>query len=256
MTGSDPQSAGLLSFSLVAWSAWSPDRPMPGDWAAPEAAGGSRGPAPQACRPPGAVPPMIRRRASPAGRNALAAASAMPDILTARYILSTRHGELARTSSILDALIAGEELSPMDFSMSIHHGLTGLLSMAAKNTRGHTAITAGPESFCYALLEAAACIAEREAEPVILLHCDEGLCSGFENLASAATATAAPMVAALNIAGPDRAADSPRFAIRATPRAQPGPDADHVLDFIRFVSGNARTVRSSGRRMDWEWHRV
>ena len=79
------------------------------------------------------------------------AASAMPDVETARYVLSTRHGELARTISIIDTLNDEEELSPTEFSMSIHHGLTGLLSIAKKNTGGHSAIAAGPENFWFVM---------------------------------------------------------------------------------------------------------
>ena len=81
-----------LAFRLLAWSAWTPDRPLAEDWndwvSDCRADGGSD----VRFLPPGQFPAMLRRRASPVGRNALFAASAMPDLEQARVVLTVRHG--------------------------------------------------------------------------------------------------------------------------------------------------------------------
>src|SRR5690606_13543896 len=88
-------------------------------------------------------------------------------------------GELARTINILKAAAADEPLSPTDFSLSVHHSLIGLLSIHTTNRRGHTAISAGVDSFGFGLMEAGATVAENPDEPVLLLFSDEALPSEY-----------------------------------------------------------------------------
>lgn len=121
------------------------------------------------------LPALMRRRLSPLGRNALGAACLQPSVGTARYIFSSRHGEFIRTRAILQSIAAGAELSPTDFSMSVHHALAGILSIAHHNHSGHTAIAAGTESLFLAMTEAAACLTDAPHQPVLLLHYDEAL---------------------------------------------------------------------------------
>jgi hypothetical protein len=124
---------------------------------------------------PSAVPLSLRRRVSPVGQKALRAAWSFPEIATARLILASRHGEFGRTLSILDDLGKAQPVSPADFTLSVHNALVGLLSIAAANRRGHTAIAAGAETFGFGLIEAAACLAESPDEPVVLIYFDEPL---------------------------------------------------------------------------------
>jgi len=43
----------------------------------------------------------------------------------------------------MEGLVAGEGVSPAEFTLSVHHALVGLLSIAQSNRRGHTALAAG-----------------------------------------------------------------------------------------------------------------
>jgi hypothetical protein len=122
-----------------------------------------------------ALPMSLRRRASPVGQRALKTALAVPQGEDPpRYVLSSRHGEYGRTKDLLTALAIEGEVSPADFSMAVHHGLAGLLSIHTGNKQGHTAIAAGTDSFAYGLVEAAATVAET-GRPVLHLHFDEPL---------------------------------------------------------------------------------
>lgn len=138
-----------LSFRIADWSAWPAEQVV--------------------------LPMALRRRASAVGQRALKTALAvLPPDAAPRYVLSSRHGEITRTTGLLTALAEEGEVSPAEFSMAVHHGLAGLLSIQAGNREGHTAVAAGPDSFAYGLIEAAATAAE-SGKPVLHLHFDEPL---------------------------------------------------------------------------------
>jgi hypothetical protein len=98
-----------------------------------------------------ALPASLRRRITPIGRHALSAVWGLPEIANARLVLSSRHGEFSRTASLLEAIVNDNELSPADFTLSVHHALIGLLSISLSNPRGHSAVAAGKDSFCFGL---------------------------------------------------------------------------------------------------------
>ena len=104
---------------------------------------------------------MLRRRATPLGQKIIGSALALESaVRDGRYVFASRHGEMSRTIRVLSDMAAGDPPSPAEFSMCVHHGLAGLLSIHAGNRKGHTALAAGADSFGYGLLEAAACLAE------------------------------------------------------------------------------------------------
>jgi hypothetical protein len=119
---------------------------------------------------------------TPEGQQALAAAWQQPELDTAFFVFSSRHGEFSRTLSILTALARQEPLSPADFSLSVHHSLLALLSQVKKNTNGHTALAAGEQSFEAGLCEALAILAENPDHPVLLVSYDAPLPGAYEAL--------------------------------------------------------------------------
>ena len=155
-------------------------------------------------------------------------------------------------NSLLSALCAGEALSPADFSLAVHHALAGLLSIATGNKGGHTAVAAGPESFCFGLLEAAACLAEDPAKPVLLVHFDENLPPDYDGL----IAPESPLALAVMLAGPGGEGQSIQF--RWSPAAADGrhSGAGLALDFLRFLQSDAASLENHGPRMTWRWCRV
>lgn len=167
MTVPEREVPRALSLGIVAWAAWSgTDEAM--------ATGGEI----HASPPP---PVSLRRRITPIGRKALEAAWAVlagrPG-LEPRIVLSSRHGEYARAFGLLSSLAESGEVSPAEFSLAVHHGLAGLLSIITGNCAGHTAVAAGIDSFGAALWEAAACLADGDGT-VLLLHYDEALPASY-----------------------------------------------------------------------------
>lgn len=129
----------------------------------------------------GFIEPMLRRRLSSLARIVLHVAHACAsDVINARVVFASRHGELARTTKMLESLATGEELSPTLFSMSVLNASTGLFSILQKNTAPSTAISAGNASFGYGLLEACLQLVERPDQPVLYLYADEPAPAEYE----------------------------------------------------------------------------
>ena len=58
-------------------------------------------------------------------------------------VFVSRHGELARSMTLLQALADGQALSPTDFSMSVHNTAAGLCSIQGKAAIPMTSLAAG-----------------------------------------------------------------------------------------------------------------
>ncbi|MGB8600666.1 MAG: beta-ketoacyl synthase chain length factor [Rhizomicrobium sp.] len=217
----------MMRFSIPAWTGWS---------CGPDTDGVKR------------LPALTRRRLTALGRNALGAASMLPALDTARYIFSSRHGEFNRTQTILHSIAAAEELSPTEFSMSVHHALTGMLSITHHNHFGHSAIAAGSESLCFALIEAAACIAENPAQPVLLLHYDDALTGEYAVFDSGAQ----PAILALLLQAEGE--NSLTFTM-AEKSAAPAGTTPAARTLWQFLDGDAAQGVFYGPTHSWHWSR-
>jgi hypothetical protein len=197
---------------------------------------------------------LLRRRATPFGQKILGCAAACGDALRhGRYVLASRHGEFSRVIGILRALDTGELPSPAEFSMVVHHALTGLLSIGTGNTRGHTAVAAGLDSFGFGLMEAVSCLAERPQEPVLLLYGDEALSGEYAQFAD--DDLGLPVVVALALRTPQMRDDAILF--EATPRAELGvTNGCAPAAFLRFLITAAPDAAVGGCRMNWRWSRA
>lgn len=105
------------------------------------------------------VPPIKRRRLNGLSKMAMhtslnclgIAGFAAQETLT---LFASQHGELNRTITIINDITNAQELSPKDFSLSVHNASLGLFSIFNKNTNPGTSIAAGDNTFGFALLEA------------------------------------------------------------------------------------------------------
>lgn len=239
-----------LRVTVRGWCAWTPERATRAAWLT--WAGADATPDDEAPLP--ALPMMLRRRTSPVGQKLIAAALACGDAAqTARYVLASGHGELWRTVGIIDSLRQGELPSPAEFSLSVHHGLAGLLSIHTGNRLGHTALAAGPESFGFGLLEAAASLAETSAEPVLLLYADA---PPPEEYAPFRTAADAPLPLAVALVLGPADGEGEAVALDSAPARGERSSESTALDFLRFLLSGAPQAASCGERLDWMWRRA
>lgn len=215
----------MMRFSISSWAGWSVDLPGPD------------------LKP---LPAGLRRRVTPLGRKTLEVAGALPLPGQARYVFSSRHGEFSRTLAVLRAIAAGEALSPTDFSMSVHHALTGILSIQQGNHAGHTALAAGAESFCFALMEAAAALVDAPRQPVVVVYYDEPLpdeYAAFEGQSQA-------IVLALLLTAGDM------FSLTQTGNAGALPDViPAALTFWQFLEGDQAGGCYVAETRQWHWKR-
>lgn len=236
----------------AAWRAWAG---LPGDGQARDTDG------------LGTLPMMLRRRIDSFGQKVIGAALACDDIRTTRYIFASRHGEFARTLRILGDLAERQPPSPADFSLSIHHALAGLLSIHTGNKAGHTTISAGHDTFSFALLEAVANLAANPDEAVLLVCYDEPLSGDYRHFEEG-PATAAPLIVALKLSrrlGDAQAGDAqigdarPLHISAVTSEAAPDTDVarnNAIEDFLKFLLSGRDAGSSAGERMTWRWQRA
>lgn len=232
-----------LSFHIDGWAAWAPGRDSEQAWrlwaGLPSLA--------RVERPAPAAPVSLRRRLSPLGQAAMRCAWGLPNGSSARLVFASRNGEFGRTLSILDSLISGDGVSPADFTLSVHHALAGVLSIAQSNRRGHTSIAAGPDSFSLGLLEAATSLAESPEEPVVLVYYDEPLPDSYSRFATVCETHAVAL--SLSAAGEGTCV---RGGIARGSGREPTGSAS--LAFLRFLLTGTDTV-ANGERIDWRWSR-
>jgi hypothetical protein len=170
-----------------------------------------------------------------------------------RFIFCSRHGEFGRTRALLETLARREEPSPAEFSLAVHNALAGILSIERKNDAGHTAIAAGADSFGFGLVEAAACLRIKPAEPILLVYFDEGLAGEYAELREGQETALA--VALLLVAGQNDGGDL-LLSYAPGPRDAPAcPATDQALDFLRFLLSNESERTSSGGSIEWRRHR-
>jgi Beta-ketoacyl synthase, N-terminal domain len=231
-----------LAFGIAAYAACGL---TPGDepevnWPSP-----AKGTAPQP------APVLLRRRVGPIGQAALRAAWSLPQIERARFVFASRHGEFDRTLAMLERIADTDGPSPADFSLGVHNALAGLLSVATRNRRGHTALAAGIDSFGFGLMEAAACLPERPDEPVVLVYYDTVLPPGYPDTVpprAEATLALALLLVPSHLA--------PRRIIMATSPAAAEPAEAAATVFLRFLRTAAPEATAAGESMRWSWRRV
>lgn len=234
-------------FCIRGWAAWTPGRETEASWRDWAGAQSISAPVDGMDRPP--APAILRRRVSPLGQEALRAAWGLTDIHEARVILASRHGEFGRTLSILDSLATGDGVSPADFTLSVHHALIGLLSIAASNRQGHTAIAAGSASFGLGFVEALACLVERPTQPVVLVYYDEGLPAPFDCFNETHDQ---PLALALTLA---TEGSGEIFGLATVSGSPPAPQSAQALDFLRFMLTDIAKLSSSSEHLEWRWRR-
>ena len=69
-------------------------------------------------------------------------------------VFASRRGEVDRMARLLQDICAGDDASPMVFSLSVHNTTSGLFSIQSGNQSSSTAIAAGHDTVTAALIEA------------------------------------------------------------------------------------------------------
>ncbi len=164
-----------VEFTIKRWSAWSPDKVHSSDWMkwARENISPDKVNTPDISQ----IPAMKRRRMSKLSKMALSTALNCLNTTGQKpnCVFASQHGELERTVKIINSLVNNDDVSPTDFSLSVHNTALGLFSIQTKNKMPATTIAAGDDTFGYALLEACNLLKRYPESPVLLVFFDEPL---------------------------------------------------------------------------------
>lgn len=158
----------ITRFSVTNWCGWMPSERYDPN---PAYIHINQTPSPETS----AIPPMLRRRLNPLGR---AAASQILTLLqdphSTALVYGSRHGDIERTLSVLQDLAAGVPISPMNFSLTVHNAITGIVSIHSKITGAISSIAAGDSSLVPVLLEAAGLLTDT-CQRVVCIFADSKL---------------------------------------------------------------------------------
>lgn len=245
--GSEESPSGLKAFRRTRRRKASPDAPpdprmLPGDLRCEGSGGatGAHGPAETTAlfvtgfaavglddgrqRPVGqladaaAIPAGLRRRlrgptlaAVCAGLGALGGTTKPVEL-----VFCSRHGDLPRTQNLLVAMAKRRPLSPLEFPLSVHNAVAGLLDLVRGERTGHTSIAAGRDSFAAALIELWARLRAHPDRAMLLVYVEHEM---PEELRSQVDRGPGGIILAALIETP-AAAGRPLAVLRREPRAR------------------------------------
>ena len=172
----------FVSFNLVRWQALAPGLSKRQDWQSRHEKGQA-----WTCfkgtLPIDKLPPMMRRRMSFLSKMAVQTALMLSNGEKVDYIISSsRHGELSRTTTLLEDILSGKDASPTFFSQSVHNTAASHFTIIRKNPIPVTSIGAGANSLIAALTEAGAYLSLHPRQKVILVDFDAPIPSPYDQL--------------------------------------------------------------------------
>lgn len=235
-----------LEIPVAAWSAWAPGLDSAAAWDS-WAAGNSDMQSDGTPELP-FVAPLMRRRLGKTARMMLWVAqqcgAGHPEL---RTVFVSRHGELNRTVPMLRELARNGELSPTDFSLSVHNAAGGVCSIVRHDRSASVSVAAGEESFAYGLIEAAIQWRLAPQRPVLVVYADEPVPAEYRAFV---THEAPPHALAVLLSADAKTnVRVRRFAVPGNP-----PSTEpQSLSFLRAWLQRQPQARWSNARAGWEW---
>lgn len=243
-----------FTFSLQSWSAWSTSRPRRADWI--DWAAGRDIELVDMKPDVSMVPAMKRRRMSNLSKMAFAVAyDCMKDkAVVPVCVFGSRHGELKRTLDIVNEIVSKRDISPTDFSLSVHNTALGLYSILTENELPSTTVVGGDNTFGAAMVEAIIHLNRFPDKPVLLVVFDEPAVYPLSTLQLGPTESFA---VALLLSS----AESPNIVVRRqTVENQQSQIAqatdDMAASFMRFFLSENECGRMETHSTIWHWRKI
>lgn len=245
-----------IQFTVAEWAAWAPGLETAEAWQAwaraPFVPAGEGAPALSE------VPAMQRRRIDRLGRMAIqtaywcqrAEAEGIP------FVFASRHGDVACSVQLLEALSRREALSPTSFGLSVHNAIAALYSIVRGERGNYLALAAGPATPETALVEAAGLLGDGAPEVLVVVY-DAALPEVYADFRDEPD----PFHAwCWRVAPADR--DGIRVSLACGAAAQAAPASaretglPHGLDVLRFLlAPGPGVLRHPADAQHWEWRR-
>jgi hypothetical protein len=127
-----------------------------------------------AAEPATVIPAAQRRRLPSFSRDVLRVAlPLLRDNQSCAVVLSSPHGDLTSTVTLLTDIAKREVLSPSLFGLSVHNAPSGALSLMLEHPGDQISIAGEQTSLAAGLTEAYARLATQSAPSILLIHADE-----------------------------------------------------------------------------------
>lgn len=239
-------SSRVIQFDIDQWQAWAPGLASADDWAI-----WARNPrdldSSEAQPDVSFLPAMQRRRLSRLARMVFAVAT---PLATERMplVYASRHGETARTFSILDDLARDEALSPTQFSLSVHNAIIGLWSIQQRDTSEMTALAAEGDGLEHAVLEAAMLLAEGAPAVLVVIAEDQApdvYGPWIEDVSF-------PYATALLL----KPGQSWQLSLETADENSARTRHPHAIELIRALLDGRHTCTHQWSRRQWTWQRT
>jgi hypothetical protein len=236
----------VIHFSIDQWRAWAPGIDQVDDWARWSDAPWTPD-SPDAQPEVAFLPAMQRRRLSRLARMTFAVAWPLADGRPSMpMVFVSRHGETPRNFELLSDLARQEDLSPTQFSLSVHNSIIGLWSILRSDPSEMTALAASRDGLEQGLLEASLLLAEGHPE-VLLVIAEDAQPEPYQPWIDDAPF---PHALALRLSTgqdwtlsrqPDQASED-----RSWPRA---------LQLVSLLTGRRQHLGPAGVQHAWSWHK-
>lgn len=187
------------------------------------------------------IPAMLRRRLNLLGR---ASASQVAQLLdeddSAAIVYCSRHGDIERTLAVLQDIAAREAVSPMNFSLTVHNAIAGVISINKKITSCVSSLASGDEGLVPSLLEAVGLLSD-QCRRVVCVHSDVPIPDIYQ---ARVDAPRVPFACCFVVTANEGQALSLEYVDGSPPS---GPLPDPVL-FVEFLGSDtaAITIRHNG----------
>lgn len=193
------------------------------------------------------IEPLLRRRLSPLGRTALASAFACTRGEAAvRVVFASRHGELARSVDLLEAIARDEALSPTVFGLSVLNATAGIYAMARQDRSEATAIAAGPETLTLGLIDAWTRACHQPGPPVLYLYADAPVPDALAPLPNDVETTLA-LAVLIDPQAPGR------LELGCEPSNGTPTPASQAATFLSVEAETPAVWQNDRRRWTWAW---
>lgn len=190
------------------------------------------------------LPAMQRRRLSAFAKLALAPVIALDPERKLPSIFSSQHGDLMKTSALLDDIAGKQELSPTRFSLSVHNAASGLYGIYTNNRQPSTAIAAGNDTLHMAVIEAYGQLMSGDYSEIIVIYTENTIPIEYEPFIVPVT----PISIALRLSLKQGNKYTLDYDL-----SQSSENSNQALDLVRYLISSNTKVTIDNR---WFWSKI
>ena len=193
------------------------------------------------------IPAMQRRRLSPFAKIALhcaleASGNHQADV---PCVFSSRHGDLHRTTSLIENIAQGNDLSPTQFGLSVHNAAAGLFSIFTGNRAPLSAIAGGQSSFMQGLLDSVAKLHVNHLSQILYVYCDLHVPDCYRSYVIDDTAIGIGLL--IEASENEKSA----YSLLHNPAADRVDSECQALDFMNFILSNESQMQAKIHQQTW-----